>query len=99
MRDVWPELRDRLKAHLLSFDELVGRLTAAGCPVLPQQIGISPFRMRESYQQAYYIRRRYTVLDLATRTQLFEPALEEIFASGRRWPIEQADLGVAPDGQ
>lgn len=86
LRDVWPELRDRLKTHLLSFDELTDRLTAAGCPVLPQQIGISPTRMRESYRQAYYIRRRYTVLDLATRTQLFEPALDEIFASRGRWP-------------
>ncbi len=97
LRQVWPELRDRLKTHLLSFDELADRLTAAGCPVLPEQIGISPTRMRESYRQAYYIRRRYTVLDLATRTGLFEPALELIFGRAGRWPI--ADSGKSGGAQ
>lgn len=93
LRFVWPELRQRLQAHLLPFDELAGRLTAAGCPVRPEQIGISPFRLRESYRQAYYIRRRYTILDLATRTQLFEPALGEIFGPSGRWAIEASAGG------
>lgn len=91
LRAVWPGLRARLQSHLLSFDELTNCLTAAGCPVRPEQIGISPARLRESYRQAYYIRRRYTVLDLATRTQLFEPALEEIFSPHGRWPIDSSD--------
>jgi glycerol-1-phosphate dehydrogenase [NAD(P)+] len=99
LRQVWPGLRDRLKAHLLPSSELADRLTAAGCPVLPQQIGISPARMRESYRQAYYIRRRYTVLDLATRTQLLEPALDGIFGPCGRWPIREAGPGVGSDGQ
>lgn len=88
LRYVWPELRRRLEEHLLPFDELEGRLRAAGCPVRPEQIGIAPARLREGYRQAYYIRRRYTILDLATRTQLFEPALGEIFGPSGRWPIE-----------
>ncbi len=86
LRSVWPELRDRLQSHLLSHEELADRLKAAGCPTTPQQIGISPSRLRESYHQAYYIRRRFTVLDLATRTGLFESALEEIFGRQGRWP-------------
>ncbi len=94
LRFVWPELRTRLQEHLPSFEELANRLTAAGCPATPQQIGISPARLQESYRQAYYIRRRFTVLDLATRTRLFEPALEEIFGPEGRWPIEASN----PDG-
>jgi len=86
LQSVWPNLRDRLQSHLLSCEELADRLAAAGCPTTPQQIGISPTRLRESYQQAYYIRRRFTVLDLAVRTGLFEPALEAIFGRLGRWP-------------
>ena len=93
LRTVWPDLQSRLQLHLLPFDELADRLTAAGCPVMPQQIGISPARLRESYRQANYIRRRVTILDLATRTQLFEPALAEIFGAGGRWPIEEPGPG------
>ncbi len=88
LKAVWPELRARLQAHLLSFDELADHLSTAGCPVAPDEIGISPDRLRESYRLAYYIRRRFTVLDLAARTQAFEPALAEIFGPSGRWPIQ-----------
>ncbi len=91
LRAVWPELRGRLQEHLLPFDELADHLIAAGCPVAPGQIGISPVRLRESYRQAYYIRRRFTVLDLAKRIQFFEPALTQIFGPSGRWPIEVRD--------
>ncbi len=91
LRTVWPGLRDRLRSHLLPFDELRDRLTAAGCPSAPQEIGISLPRFRESYRQAYHIRRRFTVLDLAMRTGLFEPSLEQIFGPQGHWPIENAE--------
>lgn len=42
-------------------------LRAAGCPTKPEQIGISRERLRLSYEQAWYIRRRYTILDFARR--------------------------------
>lgn len=87
LRAVWPELCDRLRAHLLPFDELADRLAAAGCPSAPRQIGISRPRLRESYRRAWHIRRRFTVLDLAVRTGLFEPSLERIFGPQGRWPI------------
>ncbi|MHB8900926.1 MAG: sn-glycerol-1-phosphate dehydrogenase [Thermoguttaceae bacterium] len=90
LHSVWPELRGRLQSHLLPLDELANRLAAAGCPVTPEGIGIAPARLKESYRQAYYLRRRFTVLDLAERTGLFESALERIFGPGGRWPIEAA---------
>jgi hypothetical protein len=46
------------------------QLTAAGCPATPEEIGISSARLVESHFQAYYMRRRFTVLDLAVRTGL-----------------------------
>ncbi len=89
LRDVWPELRQRLEAHLTPFDELKDRLVEAGCPSTPDEIGISPSRLRESYLQAYYIRRRFTVLDLAARTGLLASSLDRIFGPEGRWSIEE----------
>jgi glycerol-1-phosphate dehydrogenase [NAD(P)+] len=88
LKDVWPDLKSRLRQHLLSREELSDRLAAAGCPTTPQHIGIATERLRKSYRQAYYIRRRFTVLDLAMRTQLLEPALNQIFANEGRWPSQ-----------
>jgi glycerol-1-phosphate dehydrogenase [NAD(P)+] len=56
-------------------------LQAAGCPVEPEQIGISPERLRESFRKAYHIRRRFTSLDVIRRANLWAAALDQIFAS------------------
>jgi glycerol-1-phosphate dehydrogenase [NAD(P)+] len=75
----WPELRERLRAQLLPAAEIARRLRAAGAPVEPEEIGISPTRLRESFRQAYHLRRRYTVLDLAVRADVLEACLERMF--------------------
>jgi glycerol-1-phosphate dehydrogenase [NAD(P)+] len=67
LQRIWPELRARLRAQLLPSAELRSRLEAVGAPFLPEQIGISEERLRESFRKAMYLRRRYTVLDLAYR--------------------------------
>jgi glycerol-1-phosphate dehydrogenase [NAD(P)+] len=80
LRAGWPDLRTRLTAHLAPFRNARAMLREAGCPCEPEQIGISRARLRQSYEQAYYIRRRFTVLDLAMRLGLFEAAMAEVFA-------------------
>jgi glycerol-1-phosphate dehydrogenase [NAD(P)+] len=77
LRDGWPALRERLNRHLQPFRNACSMLREAGCPVESEQIGISRERLRTSYEQAYYIRRRFTVLDFAMRLGLFEWALSE----------------------
>ena len=85
LQQAWPDLREKLKAQLIPFDQVQARLRDAGCPTQPEQIGISRQRLRQSYRQALAIRRRFTVLDLAERTGLLEHALERIFGPGGRW--------------
>lgn len=80
----WLELRRRLAAQLFPHAELRDMLAAAGCPVDSAAIGIPPDRLRRSYRQAYHIRRRITVLDLAKRTGLMEPALNQLFPSNQK---------------
>lgn len=94
LRTAWPRLRQRLQSHLIPWDEIKDRLTQAGCPSSPREIGISHARLRESYWQAYYIRRRFTVLDLAVRTGFLPALLDRIFAAQGRWPMEDAESRV-----
>jgi len=90
--DAWPELKKRLSEQLIAFAELKHMLGAAGAPNEPAQIGISVQRLRKSFYQATYIRRRFTVLDLALRTGLLEPALEFLFGKEGVWPPGTPDF-------
>jgi len=90
LRRVWPKLKERVQQQLIPPPELKTRLCAAGAPVEPEEIGISRERLRESFQRSYYLRRRFTVLDLAARCGLLEPALEHLFGSAGPWPLTRA---------
>ncbi len=87
VRSVWPEVREKLTRHLIPLAEAGRRLERAGCPCQPEQIGISRSRLRQSYWRALFIRRRFTVLDLAHRTGLLEEILEALFAPGGRFGL------------
>ncbi len=82
LKSVWPEVRARLRAQLVPAAELERMLAAAGAPTAPEQIGISPARLRATFSRAYHIRRRFTVLDVAVRTQLLDTLLDRQFAAG-----------------
>lgn len=75
----WPQLRDRLRAHLPPAAELRRNLELVGAPVTPEAIGLTRTRLRDSFLRACHIRRRFTVLDLAVRTGLLDECLAEIF--------------------
>jgi glycerol-1-phosphate dehydrogenase [NAD(P)+] len=77
----WPAIERRLHDQLIPRAEFRDMLREADAPYESEQIGISAERLRLSYRQAYHIRRRFTVLDLARRTGLFEPALNRIFSA------------------
>lgn len=87
LRNAWPGLQTRLRPHLLSLSEARDMLREAGCPFEPEQIGIPRERLRLSYEQAYFIRRRFTVLDFAERWGLTGRVLEKLFGAGGPWPL------------
>jgi glycerol-1-phosphate dehydrogenase [NAD(P)+] len=86
----WPGLRQRLRMQLVPFPELRSMLAAAGCPSEPEQIGIGRRRLADSYRLAYFIRRRFTVLDLARRTGLLDDGLGRLFGPAGPWPTDTA---------
>lgn len=85
LREVWPQLRQKLRQQAIPVVRLKQMLRDAGCPCEPEQIGISADRLRRSYWQALFIRRRFTVLDLAHRTGLLDAALTKLFGPGGCW--------------
>jgi glycerol-1-phosphate dehydrogenase [NAD(P)+] len=88
LKDNWTELRVKLIEQLIPFAELRDMLRRAGCPSEPAQIGIFPARLRLSFQQCCYMRRRFTVLDVMQRLGIFDSALDNIFGPQGQWPIE-----------
>jgi glycerol-1-phosphate dehydrogenase [NAD(P)+] len=93
LKSRWLEIRTRLEAQLLSADEIKRRLDLVGAPTEPEQIGISRERLRETFGRAYHIRRRFTVLDLAVRTQLLDTLLRGLFGAGAPWAIRSSATG------
>jgi glycerol-1-phosphate dehydrogenase [NAD(P)+] len=63
-------------------------LQSAGCPSTPEQIGISRERLRVSYRQCCYMRRRFTVLDLLQRMGVFDETLDNLFGAQGAWHSE-----------
>ena len=66
----------------MPYAELKRRLCLVGAPAEPEEIGITRERLRASFQRAYHIRRRFTVLDLAVRTGLLDGSLDALFGPG-----------------
>lgn len=87
LRTKWPALKDRLATQLIPAADLRRMMTDAGAPTDPEQIGITRRRLRDSFRQAYFIRRRYTALDLAVRAGLLDAALGHLFGPKGPWPI------------
>ena len=88
LKDRWPEIRQRLSDQLVPFKEAKRRLKLVGAPTEPEEIGISRQRLRDSFVRAQYIRRRFTVLDLAIRTGYMESWLDALFGKGGIWETE-----------
>jgi glycerol-1-phosphate dehydrogenase [NAD(P)+] len=81
----WPRLRARLIEQLSPAVELCAQLRAAGCPTTPQEIGLSPEQLRDTYRRAQMIRRRFTVLDLTNQAGILDACVNDLFAAGGFW--------------
>lgn len=85
LRDDWPDVRQRLRDQLLPAAELRAVLQAAGCPVRPEEIGLTRKRLKATYAAARQIRRRYTVLDTVTELGYFDRFVDRLFKSSGFW--------------
>jgi glycerol-1-phosphate dehydrogenase [NAD(P)+] len=90
LREQWPGLRGQLEEQLMPADELRDMLRAAGCPVSPVDIGLGWDEFQATYVRARMLRKRYTALDLALETGMFDECVGELFGPGGFWTRETA---------
>lgn len=88
LKEGWGELKIRLTDQLLPYREVKKQLALVGAPTEPEEIGITRRRLRETFIRAQYIRRRFTVLDLAVRTGYMGKWLDGLFGKGGVWEIK-----------
>jgi hypothetical protein len=60
-------------------------LSAAGIAPDPIAVGIDCAYHRQTLVNSYFIRRRYTILDLLEETGQFDRAVDHVFSSVGRW--------------
>lgn len=89
LRAEWPAIRSRLRSQLLPAEEVKRRLVGVGAPTEPEEIGLSRARLRDTFLRAFHIRRRFTVLDVAMRTNRLEGWLDRIFGPGAAWNTDE----------
>lgn len=87
LKENWREIKERLSGQLIPFNEVKQRLQLVGAPTEPEEIGITRKHLRETFIRAQFIRRRFTVLDLAVRTGCMDRWLEGLFGEGKIWEI------------
>jgi glycerol-1-phosphate dehydrogenase [NAD(P)+] len=85
LKKCWPSLREKLVKQLTPVLQIREQLKLAGCPTDPIEIGLDLNKLRESYAKARFIRRRYTVFDLAFETGLLAECTNELFRPGGFW--------------
>ncbi|NLH69284.1 MAG: sn-glycerol-1-phosphate dehydrogenase [Brooklawnia sp.] len=65
--------------------QLQSMLVAAGAPSRPEDIGLTPRQVQQTFPRAMYYRSRYTVLDVSREIGWFGELVEEVFAPGGVW--------------
>lgn len=87
LKDNWPNIKQRLAQQIVPFEEAKARLATVGAPTEPEHIGISKAKLKETFVRAQYIRRRFTILDLAVRTGYLDQWLDQLFGKDGIWKI------------
>ena len=87
LKDNWHVIKEKLGNQIVPFEEAKLRLAKVGAPTEPEHIGIRKEKLRETFVRAQYIRRRFTVLDLAVRTGYLDQWLDQLFGKEGIWEI------------
>lgn len=88
--ECWPELREKVRRQIFTYDEVKLRLRKAGAPFEPEHIGISRERLRRTFRVVPYMRSRYMGIDLIDRLGLLPELEERLFGPGGRYELPPA---------
>ncbi|MDR0485706.1 MAG: sn-glycerol-1-phosphate dehydrogenase [Elusimicrobiota bacterium] len=77
-KDSWGILKKKIAEQLLPVDEIKKRFEIIGTPYKPAHIGIDEAYLKRSFLRAFFIRRRFTVLDLCLRAGILDEIAENL---------------------
>jgi glycerol-1-phosphate dehydrogenase [NAD(P)+] len=89
LKDNWSTIKNKLQQQIVPYQEAKRRLELVGAPTLPEHIGLTREKLRATFIRAQFIRRRFTILDVAVRTGYLDQWLEELFGKGGLWEITE----------
>jgi glycerol-1-phosphate dehydrogenase [NAD(P)+] len=81
IQDSWKLLREKVLERLVPYAELKDLLGKAGCPLVPEAIGLKRADAIATARKAQMMRNKYAVIDLAWDMGCFEGILAKIEAS------------------
>ena len=84
----WDTLKNKLKERAVSPKDIKQMLKRAGAAHSPSQIGIPMDRMVKTCRKAYFIRRRYTILDFITEFGMWDDVIQKTFEEKELWQDE-----------
>jgi len=87
LKNNWPDIKAKLEKQIVPYQEAIRRLKLVGAPTAPEQISITRERLRETFIRAQFIRRRFTILDIALRTGYLNQWLDNLFGKDGIWEI------------
>ncbi len=87
LKNNWPSIKVKLENQIVPFAEAKERLATVGAPTEPEHIGLTKEKLKNTFVRAQYIRRRFTILDLAVRTGYLEQWIDSLFGKGGVWEI------------
>ena len=88
LKENWPDLRARLQAQCLTYDEMYRCLSIVGAPIQPEDVGITKAQMLADVPFVRHIRRRYSLLDLGLRAGTLNKWVDGIFGKGGIWEVK-----------
>ena len=88
LKENWPDLRARLQAQCLTYDEMYRCLSIVGAPTKPEDVGITREQMLADVPFVRHIRRRYSLLDLGLRAGTLNKWVDGIFGKGGIWEVK-----------
>ena len=88
VKDTWPELKERLKAQVWSFEKMRGMFRRAEAPTTPEDIGITCADLRKITDYVQLMRWRINILDLAKRGCFYDELVEKVFGKNGVWEVK-----------
>ena len=83
--DNWADIRESCSKQIISPEQAIEDLKAAGAPYHPEQIKIDWDRFRKTHIQAQMIRPRYTVFDVLVDLGALDSVIEHLFSPEGFW--------------